>query len=147
MQAPRRFQVTRVDFESIRKQFLDVYTSVRDLSDDDILRSSGWDFGASYEGLASLGALLVTEQLAYEILANPRFLQTARRLGHIVNLVEQRRELDFAELVCASVSPLECLKSLSSYPTYSKEIESEVGASALRSVGYGSVPGKRPCPF
>lgn len=137
----------RLDFESIRKEFLDVYASVRNLSDEDILRGSGWDFGASYEGLAQLGAILVTEQLASNILANSRFRQTAKRLGHIVSLLEQRRELDYAELVCTSTAPLACLKSLPSYPVYSQEVEMEVGASGVGASDTLLFLGSGPFPF
>jgi hypothetical protein len=142
-----RVQMTELDFESIRKEFLDAYDSVRDLSDEDILRGSGSDFGASHEALARLGSILVTEQLASNILANPRFRHTAKRLGHIVSLLEQRRELDYAELVCASAAPFTCLRSLPSYPVYSQEVEMAVRASGIGASDSVLFLGSGPIPF
>jgi hypothetical protein len=139
--------VTGLEFELVRKEFLDVYASVRELSDEDILRGSDWDFGASYDGLARLGGIFVTEQVASDILANPRFRQTAKRLGHIVSLLEQRRELDYAELVCSSADAPACLKSLPSYPIYSQEVDMEVRASGVDASDTILFLGSGPLPF
>ena len=118
-------------FDQIRRRFWEAYVTLRDLSDEEILSGPDEVFKTAYEHLCDLGTVNLNGDTK-TILSNSYAQNIAARLIHLIEMIEQRFELDEARLVNSSVDPWGFLKTLPSYPAYVQEINMEYRGAELK---------------
>lgn len=119
------------NFDQIRTRFWDAYVTLRDLSDEEILSGPYEVFATAYEQLRDLGTVNLNGDTD-RIGSSSYFQNIAVRFIHLIEMIEQRFELDEARLVIAGTDAWESLKALPSYPGYRQLIKRECHGAELK---------------
>lgn len=123
--------MTESNFDQIRRRFWDAYETLRDLSDEEILSGPYEVFEPAYAQLRDLGTVNPGGDTA-STCSKSYFQNIGVRLIHLIEMIEQRFELDAARLVNASADVWESLKTLPSYAGYVEEVRMEYFSADLK---------------
>jgi hypothetical protein len=85
----------------IKNEFWDIYTAIRDLSDEDILNGPDDMFRPQFERLQRLAARDVGDQVAEEILCDQQFQLAAKHICHLKAMNGVRMEVERAQSIIA----------------------------------------------
>lgn len=104
--------------DSIKNEFLDIYSAIRDLSDNEILNGPDDIFRPYFERLNHLAAIDVDDQAAKKILQDRRFQSVAKQICHLKAVNGRRMEIECAQSIIAGLDPWALVKRFVFYPNY-----------------------------
>ncbi len=102
----------------IKNEFLNIYTAIRDLSDDDILDGPDDSFRPHFERLHCLAAMDVDDHAAEEILRDTEFQSAAKHICHLKAINGLRMEIESAQSIIAGPDSWTLVKQFAFYPNY-----------------------------
>lgn len=104
--------------DSIKNEFLDIYSAIRDLSDNEILNGPDDIFRPHFERLNRLAAIDVDDQAAEEILQDRQFQSAAKHICHLKAVNGLRMEIECAQSIICGPDPWALVKRFVFYPNY-----------------------------
>lgn len=120
------------EFESIKNEFLDIYSTIRDLTDDEILNGPEDMFRSHFEKLQRLIARDVDDRLAKELLCDREFRWITKHISHLKKLNGLRMEIRFAQSIIAAPDPWTVLRGFVYYPNYLRLADMEYRGAELK---------------
>ncbi len=117
---------------SIKNEFLDIYTAIRNLADDEMLRAPDDIFRSHFERLQRLIARDVDDHLTDEMLCDREFRIIVKCLSHLKRLNGLRMEIEYAKSIIASPAPWALIKRFPYYPNYLKLARMEYQGANLK---------------
>ena len=104
------------EFDSIKKEFLDIYAAICDLTDDEILNGPEEIFRSHFERLQRLIARDVDDHLADELLYDREFRSITKRISHLKTLNGLRMEIKYAQSIITAPNPWISVQGFIYYP-------------------------------
>ena len=104
--------------DSIKKEFMHIYSAIRDLSDNEILDGPDDTFRPQFERLQRLVAMDVDDHGAEKILRDQEFQSAAKHIYHLKTLNGLRMEIESARSIIADPDPWALVKRFVFYPNY-----------------------------
>lgn len=104
--------------ESIIKDILDVYLSIKDLSDKEILEDPSNELKSIFQRLDHLVALDIDDVVAEKVLNNSELNPVFDAINRFRNLYTVKIETDHANSILESKDPWQALKNFPFYPNY-----------------------------
>ncbi len=117
---------------SIKNEFLDIYSALQNLADDEILSGPDDIFRFHFERLQSLIARAVDDCLVEELLGDREFRIIVKRLSHLKRLNGLRMEIEYAKSIIASSDPWASIKRFPYYLNYLKLARMEYQGANLK---------------
>ena len=105
-------------FDSIKKELLDIYAHICDLTDDEILNGPENVFRFHFERLQRLIAMDVEDHLANELLCDRKFRSITKRISHLKRINGLGMEIKYAQSIIADSNPWIAVKNFIFYPNY-----------------------------
>jgi len=102
----------------IKNQFMDIYTAIHDLSDDEILNGPDGIFRPHFERLHRLAAMDVDDHVAEKILRDREFQSAAKHICHLKAINGLRMEIECARSIIAGPDSWGLAKRFAFYPNY-----------------------------
>ena len=121
---------TRLD--SIKNEFFDIYASIQDLSDHDILNGPDHSFRHYFERLHHLLALDINDHAVNEMLCDRQFRLATQHIAHLKTINGLRMEIKEARAIITSPDPLALLRHFQFYPNYIKLAQMEYQGADLK---------------
>jgi len=132
------------EFESIKNEFLDIYSAICDLTDDEILNGPENIFGSHFKRLQRLIAREVDDHLADELLCDRQLRSITKRISRLKTLNGLRMEIRFTQSIIAAPDSWTVLRDFVYYPNYLRLADMEYHGAELtpgdRVVFLGSGP-------
>ena len=104
--------------DSIKNEFLDIYASIRKLTDDEILNGHDDIFRHHFERLNRLAAIDVNDSLADKIFRDLELQPVIKRISHLKRINGLRMEIEFARSIIAGPDPWAMIENFVYYPNY-----------------------------
>jgi hypothetical protein len=120
------------EFESIKNEFLNIYTAIRDLTDDEILNGPEDISRSHFERLQHLIARDVEDHLADELLYDREFRSITKHISHLKTLNGLRMEIKFAQSIIAAPNPWIAVQGFIYYPNYLRLADMEYRGAELK---------------
>jgi hypothetical protein len=124
--------VKNYEFESIKNEFLDIYTAIRDLTDDEILNGPEDIFRSHFERLQHLIARDVEDQLANELLCDRQLRPITKHISRLKTLNGLRMEIKYARSIIAAPNPWIAIQAFIYYPNYLRLADMEYRGAELK---------------
>ena len=118
--------------DSIKNEFLDIYTAIRDLTDDEILNGPDDIFRPHFERLNRLAAIDVNDSLADKIFHDFELQPVINRISHLKRINGLRMEIEFARSIIAGPDPWAMIENFVYYPNYLELARMEYKGGNLR---------------
>jgi len=138
--------ITEKSIETIIAELLNIYSTIKDLKDQDILHSTSNHLGTSFQRLDYLTALDIDDQLAQETICNPEYNSVLEAIVRFRNLYSLRLEIENAKAILASEDPWEVLEHFTHFSNYIQLAKTEYQGAELKSgdtvifLGSGPLP-------
>jgi len=132
--------------DSIKKELLDIYAAICDLTDDEILNGHENIFRSHFERLQCLIAMDVEDHLADELLYDSKFQSITKHISHLKRINGLGMEIKYAQSVIADPDPWIAVKKIIFYPNYLRLADMEYRGANLKSgdrvlfLGSGPLP-------
>ncbi len=118
-------------FDSIKKELLNIYAGICDLTDDEILKGHGNIFPSYFERLQHLIARDVEDRLAEELFCDREFRLIIKRISHLKRINGLSMEIKYAQSVIISPDPWIAVKNFIYYPNYLRLADMEYRGAEL----------------
>jgi hypothetical protein len=118
--------------DSIKKEFLDIYTAIQDLSDDEIFNNPEGIFQPHFKRLQHLIAMDIDDLAADEMLCDQKFQSITKHIAHLKTVNGLRMEIKRANAVIADPDPWSLLRRFQFYPNYLKLAQMEYKGGDLK---------------
>jgi len=119
-------------FNSIKKELLDIYAAICDLTDDGILEGPENIFHSHFERLQRLIARDVEDHLASELLCDREFRLITKRISHLKRINGLSMEIKYAQSVIACPDPWIAVENFIYYPNYLRLADMEYRGAELK---------------
>jgi Nicotianamine synthase protein len=117
--------------KSILEELLKIYSSTKDLKDQEILYSPSNHLAIAFQSLDYLAALDIDDQLAQEMICKFERNSVLEAIVRFRNLYSLRLEIEKANSILASRDPLEVLKNFTHFSNYLQLAQTEYQGSGL----------------
>ncbi len=124
--------ISEQSIEIIIAELLNIYSTIKDLKDQDILHSTSNHLGTSFHRLDYLTALDIDDQLAQETICNPEYNSVLEAIARFRNLYSLRLEIENAKAILASEYPWEVLEHFTHFSNYLQLARTEYQGSELK---------------
>jgi hypothetical protein len=118
--------------DSIKNEFLDIYTAIQDLSEDEILNNPEGIFQPHFERLQHLIAVDIEDFETDEMLCDLEVQSITKRIAHLKTLYGLRMEIKRAHAVIANPDPWSVLGRFQFYPNYLRLAQMEYKGGNLK---------------
>lgn len=135
------------EFDSIKNEFLDIYATIRDLTDDEILNGPEDMFRSHFERLQILIARDVDDRLAKELLCDRELKWITKHISRLKKLNGLRMEIRFAQSIIAAQDPWNVLRGFVYYPNYLRLADMEYRGADLKPGDRVAFLGSGPLPL
>ncbi|WP_244603465.1 nicotianamine synthase family protein [Methanococcoides sp. NM1] len=138
--------ITDHSSESIIEEILKIYSSIKDLEDEEILQDTSDHLKNVYQRLDDLITLPIDYEAAEAILNGHGFDQALDTIIRFIYLYTIRLETEYANSILTSNEPWEMLKIYSFYPNYCQLVRTEYQGAGLKAndtvvfLGSGPLP-------
>lgn len=138
--------ITTHSSESIIEEILKIYSSIKDLEDEEILQDTSDHLKNVYQKLDDLITLPMDDEDAEAILNGHGFDQVLDAIARFRCLYTIRLETEHANTILASNEPWEMLRNYSFYPNYCQLVRTEYQGAGLKAndtvvfLGSGPLP-------
>lgn len=102
----------------VKDEFLDIYSSICNLTDEEILHKPVDDFRLHFERLNSLAAINVDDQDVEEILCDKKLKPVIKHISCLKKTYGLKMEIEFAHSIINDPDPWRLLKRFKFYPNY-----------------------------
>lgn len=104
--------------DAIKKEFLDIYNEIKDLTDNAILNGPDTTTQSCFQKLQDLISRDVNDHLADNILCDREFQTIIKRLSHLKRINGLGMEIEAAKTIIASPDPWALIETFPYYPNY-----------------------------
>jgi len=104
--------------DSIKNEFLDIYTAIRELTDDEILNGPDDNFRPHFERLNNLAAIDVDDSLTNTIFNDLEFQKVIKHISHLKRINGLKMEIECTRSIIADPDPWALIKHFVYYPNY-----------------------------
>ena len=104
--------------DSIKNEFLDIYASIRELTDDEILNGPDDIFRHHFERLNRMAAIDVNDSLADKIFRDLELQPVIKRISDLKRINGLRMEIEFARSIITGPDPHAMIEDFVYYPNY-----------------------------
>ena len=108
------------EFNAIRNEFLDIYTAIKELSDEDILDGPEDIFQPHFERLQRFIATDIDDHAADKALCDRKLRAVIKHIAHLKTINGLRMEIKYAQSIVAGPNPWALVKRFPFYPNYLK---------------------------
>lgn len=119
--------------DSVKNEFIDIYTAIRNLSHDEILNGPDDGFRPHFERLHGLAAMDVDDHEAAGILHDRDFQSAAMHICQLKALYGLRLEIDAARSIIKGPDPWAMARRFAFYPNYLQLAHMEYTGANLKS--------------
>ncbi len=136
----------RSSLDYVKDEFLDIYSSICNLTDKEILHKPDDDFRLHFERLNRLAAIEVDDQNVKEILCDKKFQPVIKHISYLKKIYGLKMEIEFARSIIDAPDPWNLLKHFKFYPNYLELARMEYKGGDLKSndsvvfIGSGPLP-------
>ena len=124
--------ITEKSIETIIAELLNIYSTTKDLKDQDVLHSTSNHLGTTFHRLDYLAALDIDDQLAQETICNPEYNSVLEAIVRFRNLYSLKLEIENAKAILASEDPWEVLEHFTHFSNYLQLATTEYHGSELK---------------
>jgi len=132
--------------DSIRREIINIYHTIKDLKNNEILHGTSSLPQESYDRLSRLAAMNVEDDVVEEILLDPVFKPAVKAICRLRELNGLRMEIEHAQSILFSPDPWGVVKGFLLYPNYKQLARMEYQGAGLESgervifLGSGPLP-------
>ncbi len=119
-------------FDSIKKELLDIYAAICDLTDDEILNGTETVFRSHFKRLQGLIAMDVEDHLTDKLLCDKEFRPITKRISHLKRINGLGMEIKYAQSIIADSHPWIAVKNFIFYPNYLQLADMEYLGAELK---------------
>lgn len=131
----------------IRNMLLDMYSIIKDKSDEDFLYGPAQGLKKPFRCLDELAARDVSEDMVRSLLCDPQLKPVLKAVAGFRDVYSLRLEVKWGRSIAESERPLEILKGFSFYPNYLSLGKTEFEGANLKSGDYIAFLGSGPLPL
>ncbi|MCD6184752.1 MAG: methyltransferase [Deltaproteobacteria bacterium] len=130
----------------VKDEFLDIYSSICNLTNEEILRKPVDDFRLYFERLNSLAAIDVDDQYVEKILCDKKLQPLIKHIYSLKKTYGLKMEIEFVRSIIDDTDPWRLLKSFKFYPNYLELAHMEYKGGELKPndmvvfIGSGPLP-------
>lgn len=132
---------------SIKNEFLDIYTAIRNLSDDEIFNTPEDILRPHFERLNHLAAMDVDDNAVQELFHSPDFQPVIKKISHMKRIYGLRMEIESARSIISCRDPWAMVKDFVFYPNYLQLARMEYRGGKLKSGDHVVFLGSGPLPL
>nr|MBL0701050.1 hypothetical protein [Desulfobacterales bacterium] len=130
----------------VKDEFLDIYSSICNLADEEILHKPDDDFRLHFERLNRLAAIDVDDQDVEKILCDKKLKPVIKHISCLKKIYGLKMEIEFARSIIDDPDPWRLLKRFKFYPNYLELARMEYKGGELKPndsvvfIGSGPLP-------
>jgi precorrin-6B methylase 2 len=124
--------ITEKSIKIIMAELLNIYSSTKELSEQDILHSNSNHLGTYFHRLDYLAAMDIDDQLAQETICDPEYNSVLESIVRFRNLYSLKLEIENAKAILASEYPWEVLQHFTHFSNYLQLAKTEYQGSGLK---------------
>lgn len=133
--------------EAARSVLMEVYASIRDMSDDEIFSSRSENLEEAFRRLDVLAAEEVEERVVERLIGDPRLREAREVISRLRSVYSLRLEVEAARSILDDPDPWNALRSFKFYPNYLIIAEAEMRGASLESGDIVAFIGSGPLPL
>ncbi len=135
------------DIQTIKTEFLDIYESIRHLTDDQILHGPTETFTSHFKRLNALGAKEVDDETAEKLRKDQELQTVIQHISHLKRLNGLRMEIESTNAIINSNDPWGELERFIYYPNYIELARMEYHGAELEPDDHVVFLGSGPLPL